>query len=74
MIIYFNGDEVEEVFDIQLKDDTLTIGTFVGWKMYQNCGHVLMDSGDFTMEFDVNKISEIVLENGGTEITYGITW
>jgi hypothetical protein len=74
MIVYFNNDEVQEVFDVQLRDDILILGTFVGWKMYQSQGHILIDSDGFTMEFDVNKISEMGLENGGTEITYGIAW
>jgi len=73
MIIYFDNDEVEEIFDVKLSNDTLTIGTYAGWRLYQDHAHVLI-VGDLNMEFDVDRIGSTMLENGGEEIEYGIVW
>jgi hypothetical protein len=75
MIIYFNDQELAELFSIELNNDTLILGTFAPWEVYNTDGHMVMDFGDGqSMEFDVTENHRVTLENCGVEIYWDIRW
>jgi hypothetical protein len=75
MIIFYNSNELAELFDVDINNDTLILGTFAPWEIYNTEGHMVLDFGDGnTMEFDVKENRREQLENSGWMIYYDIRW
>jgi len=75
VILTYNAQVLAELFDVDLNDDTLILGTYAPWSVYDPSGHVVMEFGDdITMEFDVVENHRVTLENCGVEIYFDIEW
>lgn len=75
LTLYYNDQVLDELFDVQINNDILILGTFAPWDVYDVHGYVVMDFGDdITMEFNVVEYGRIQLENMGWEIYFNIDW
>ena len=45
LTLYYNDQILDQLFDVQINDNTLIIGTFAPWDIYDVDGHVVMDFG-----------------------------
>lgn len=72
--ITYNDQVLNELFETDLNDDTLIIGTFAPWEIYNPTGRIEIDLGGQFMRFNVTENRRERLENSGVMIYFDITW
>ena len=72
LTVYFNDKILSELFSVIIDDDSVIIGLYNEQQIWWNEGILKLDYGEEDISFNVVIIGSVLLENGGSEVTFGI--
>jgi len=72
LTVYFNDKVLNELFSVITDDDSVVIGLYDVQQIWWNEGILKLDYGEEDISFNVVIIGSVLLENGGSEVTFGI--
>lgn len=72
LTVYFNDKVLNELFSVITDDDSVVIGTYAVQDIWWDEGILKLDYGEEDISFNVVILSKVLLDNGGSEVTFGI--
>ena len=72
LTVYFNDKVLNELFSVIIDDDSVVISLYDVQQIWWNEGVLKLDYGKEDISFNVVIISSVLLENGGSEVTFEI--
>jgi hypothetical protein len=72
LTVYFNDKVIDEIFSIIIDENSVTIGLYYVQQIWWTEGILKLDYGAEDISFNVVITNTVLLDNGGSEVTFGI--